>query len=68
MTISLSGPGCWLGSRGYVTNLHIDVTPANKVNIAYHDLWEVEASFRMSRSALPARPIYSRKQIPLMLI
>src|SRR5450756_1422376 len=32
------------------------------VAAAYHDLWHVEQSFRMSKSDLKARPIYHHKR------
>ena len=32
--------------------------PAGEVIASYHDLWHVEASFRMSKSDLRARPIF----------
>lgn len=32
--------------------------PAHEVISAYHDLWHVEQSFRMSKSDLAARPIF----------
>lgn len=34
--------------------------PAGEVIASYHDLWQVEASFRMSKSDLRARPIFHR--------
>ena len=33
--------------------------PAGEVIASYHDLWHVEASFRMSKSDLRARPVFS---------
>jgi hypothetical protein len=54
------------GLKGYVTNLRTcpDGTPvtAGFVIGAYHQLFEVEKSFRMSRHDLQARPIYHRKR------
>ena len=44
-----------VGIKGYVTNL--DVSDA-QVIAAYHQLWHVEKSFRMSKSDLKARPIF----------
>jgi hypothetical protein len=32
--------------------------PAREVIASYHDLWNVEASFRMSKTDLKARPIF----------
>lgn len=46
------------GFKGYVTNIPADVMPAGEVIASYHDLWHVEASFRMSKSDLRARPIF----------
>jgi len=47
------------GIKGYVTNL--DTDPQIIIN-AYHQLFEVERSFRMSKSDLRARPIFHRKR------
>ncbi len=48
------------GYKGYVTNLDPDVMDAHAVIAAYRDLWNVEASFRMAKSDLAARPIFHR--------
>jgi hypothetical protein len=52
------------GLKGYVTNLTTcpDGTPvtADFVIDAYHRLFEIEKSFRMSKHDLQARPIYHR--------
>ena len=54
------------GLKGYVTNLAAcpDGTPvtADFVIGSYHELWNIEKSFRMSKSDLRARPIYHRKR------
>jgi hypothetical protein len=54
------------GIKGYITNLDgwPDGTPvtAEFVISAYHRLFEIEKSFRMSKSDLQARPIYHRKR------
>lgn len=47
-----------VGLKGYVTNIPATVMPAGEVIASYHDLWHVEASFRMSKSDLKARPIF----------
>lgn len=47
------------GIKGYVTNLRI---PAQEVIDAYHQLFQVEKSFRMSKSDLKARPIFHHKR------
>jgi hypothetical protein len=52
------------GLKGYVTNLKAcpDGTPvtAGFVIGAYHQLFQIEKSFRMAKSDLQARPIYHR--------
>ncbi|RRD48648.1 transposase [Arachnia propionica] len=48
------------GWKGYITNLP-DPTPDFVIN-AYHQLWQIEKSFRMSKSDLAARPIYHHKR------
>jgi hypothetical protein len=48
------------GLKGYVTNLP-EPTP-EFVMAAYHQLWQVEKSFRMSKTDLRARPIYHHKR------
>jgi hypothetical protein len=47
------------GVKGYVTNLDI---PDEQVIVYYHQLFQVEATFRMAKSDLKARPIYHRKR------
>jgi transposase len=47
------------GIKGYVTNLDI---PDQQVIDYYHQLFQVEASFRMAKSDLKARPIFHRKR------
>jgi transposase len=48
------------GLKGYITNL--DAPTAELVIGAYHQLWQVEKSFRMSKSDLSARPIFHHKK------
>ena len=48
------------GWKGYVTNL-VDADPAFVIG-AYHQLWQIEKSFRMSKSDLAARPIFHHKR------
>jgi transposase len=54
------------GLKGYRTNPAAcpDDTPvtADFVIGSYHELWNIEKSFRMSKSDLRARPIYHRKR------
>ena len=49
-----------VGLKGYVTNIPADLMPAGEVITSYHDLWQVEQSFRMSKTDLRARPIFAR--------
>lgn len=49
-----------VGLKGYVSNLPATVMPAGEVIASYHDLWNVEASFRMSKTDLRARPLFAR--------
>jgi hypothetical protein len=57
------------GIKGYVTNLAAcpDGTPvtAEFVIGSYHQLFQIEKSFRMAKSDLQARPIYHRKRDPI---
>jgi transposase len=48
------------GLKGYVTNLQ-DPSPELVIG-AYHQLWRIEKSFRMSKHDLAARPIYAHKR------
>jgi hypothetical protein len=54
------------GIKGYITNLRAcpDGTPVTPefVISAYHQLFQIEKSFRMAKSDLQARPIYHRKR------
>ena len=47
-----------VGLKGYVTNIPATVMPAAEVIASYHELWQVEASFRMSKTDLRARPMF----------
>lgn len=51
-----------VGLKGYVTNIPGTGMTAGEVISSYHDLWQVEASFRMSKSDLAARPMFHRTQ------
>ena len=46
------------GLKGYITNIPVEVMPAGEVIASYHDLWNVEQSFRMSKTDLRARPMF----------
>ena len=50
------------GLKGYVTNLPASVMPSAEVISRYHDLWQVERSFRMSKTDLAARPMFVRRR------
>jgi hypothetical protein len=49
-----------VGLKGYVTNIPATLMPADEVIASYHDLWQVEQSFRMSKTDLRARPMFVR--------
>ncbi len=51
-----------VGLKGYVSNIPIEMMPAREVIADYHALWQVEASFRMSKTDLRARPIFSHSR------
>src|SRR3954471_23787724 len=42
------------------TNIDADVLAGGHVVTAYHDLYQVERSFRMTKSDLAARPVFHR--------
>lgn len=48
------------GLKGYVTNISTETMNGGQVVAAYHDLYQVERSFRMTKSDLAARPIFHR--------
>jgi len=48
------------GIKGYYTNLK--KTPSRLIVKRYHDLWQIEKSFRMAKSDLDARPIFHHKR------
>ena len=47
---------------GYVTNLPATTMDGAAVIAAYHDLWRVEQSFRMTKSDLRARPVFHHQR------
>jgi Transposase DDE domain len=57
------------GIKGYVTNLRAcpdgTAVTAEFVIGSYHQLFQIEKSFRMAKSDLQARPIYHRKRDPI---
>jgi hypothetical protein len=48
------------GLKGYVTNISAETMTGERVVTAYHDLYQVERSFRMTKSDLAARPVFHR--------
>src|SRR5665647_1327729 len=50
------------GLKGYVTNLPVATMDGAAVINAYHDLWHVEQSFRMTKSDLRARPVFHHQR------
>jgi hypothetical protein len=50
------------GLKGYVTNIPTETMTGAAVIAAYHDLWQVEKSFRMAKTDLRARPIFHRQR------
>ena len=51
-----------LGVKGYYTNISREKLSDTEVIARYHDLWNVEASFRMAKSDLATRPIFHHKK------
>ncbi|MFV0319232.1 MAG: IS1634 family transposase [Microbacterium sp.] len=49
----------YIGLKGYVTNLTVAAAAARDVVAAYHDLFQVEATFRMAKTDLRARPMFA---------
>ena len=47
------------GLKGYISNIPADLMPAGEVIASYHDLWHIEASFRMSKTDLRATRVCS---------
>lgn len=45
----------WDGLKGYLTNTTM---PAEEVYAAYHNLWNVERAFRISKSRIEIRPMF----------
>lgn len=49
-----------LGVKGYCTNIPKDKLDNRAIIARYHDLWQVEKAFRITKSDLAARPIFHR--------
>lgn len=52
----------WQGLKGYVTNIPPETLDGAGIVAAYHDLFQVEASFRMAKSDLKARPMFHAQE------
>jgi transposase len=52
----------WLGLKGYVTNIPSIALDGAGVVAAYHQLFQVEASFRMAKTDLRARPMFHHER------
>ena len=50
------------GLKGYVTNMPTRLMDAAEVVSSYHELWQVEQSFRMSKHDLRARPVFHHQR------
>lgn len=50
------------GLKGYVTNISKQTMGGQAVISAYHDLWQVEKSFKMAKSDLRARPVFHHQR------
>jgi len=51
-----------LGMKGYYTNIPQATLDDRAVVERYHDLWHVEAAFRMAKSDIETRPIFHYKE------
>lgn len=51
--------GQWDGLKGYITNTHLT---KEEVITQYSQLWQIEKTFRISKSDLQIRPIFHRLQ------
>ena len=56
--------GSLTGLKGYVTSISTQVIDGEAVIAAYQDLYQVERSFRMAKSDLKARPIFTAPATP----
>lgn len=51
-----------LGIKGYYTNIPKEDMDNDTIVARYHDLWHIEAAFRLSKSDLATRPIFHYKE------
>ncbi|MCF8353250.1 MAG: IS1634 family transposase [Melioribacteraceae bacterium] len=51
-----------LGIKGYYTNLELSEVEDKTIIEHYHNLWQIEHAFRITKSDLQIRPIYHRKK------
>ena len=59
---SLARARSLVGLKGYVTNIPAHLMGAGEVVSSYHELWQVEQSFRMSKHDLRARPVFHHQR------
>jgi transposase len=57
---SLARARALVGLKGYVTSIPATLMSASEVISSYHNLWQVEKSFRLSKTDLRARPMSHR--------
>lgn len=55
------------GIKGYCTNIPRAMLDNKRVIARYHDLWQVEKAFRMTKSDLAARPIFHFTEEPIRI-
>lgn len=53
-----------LGFKGYYTDIP-ETTPMSQIVLHYKTLWQIEKSFRMAKSDLQTRPIFSFTKYPI---
>jgi transposase len=51
-----------LGMKGYYTNIPKETLSNQEIIERYHELWNIEATFRMAKSDLETRPIFHHKE------
>lgn len=52
-----------LGLKGYFTNITSKEMSDQEIINRYHDLWQIEKSFRIAKSDLATRPIYHHREV-----
>ncbi len=56
-----------LGIKGYYTNLEEIVADHITIINPYHELYNIEQAFRISKSDLETRPVFHFKELPIKL-